>query len=217
MLMQALQLGAGAIGAFGALQQQKERQRIEEEYNRNAAAGLQRTRDQQENMNAMATRNAAMGQLNDAQSQAMQAAANIGAGNAAASGLGGDVVSGQLSAVKAAPALGQVAAQFGAQKAGVEQQAYMDQLQKTSALTQTNAQLGDLSKNVNYTYQNKPTLLTALAGAMGGMNAGTNAYELATGKGSAMKTNTDDAAVQAKLQQRMQRNPEFGALVAGYQ
>jgi len=207
--MMIAQLGLGAVSAFGAMQQRKEKERIEEEYNRNAYAGLERTRDQAENLNPQASANAALSHLSDAQSAAVAQAANVGAGQAAASGLGGDVNSAQIAAVKSAAPVMAASAQFGAQKAQVEQNAFNEQLGKTQAMADANSRIASLSQNVNYQYKNKPTALDGVLGAVGGLNAGANAYELLMGRGQAMSTGDRAQTQNEQIQQSVpdQTNP----------
>lgn len=209
--MQALQLGGGVIGAFGALQNARQKERIEEQYNRDAYGGLQKTRDLLQNANPMATRAAALSQLNDAQSSAMNMVANQAGGNAVG-GASGDVTAANINAVKNSQALGGVAAQFGAQKAGIEQQAYADTMQKGAQLTSTNQQISDLSQKVNYSYQNKPTLLQALAGGLMGIGGGTNAYEQLTGLGQQQQTDTGN---QALAQDNLKKKKAVGNVLLG--
>lgn len=188
MILQALQMGLGVAGAFGAMQKQKEQQRIEEEYNRKAYAGLLKTQDMAQNLNPQASANAAMAHVSDAQTQAMNQAANVGAGQAAASGNGGDVNMGQIASLKAAAPMGAVAAQFGGQKAQIEQNAMNEQQQKVSQMGDVNSRIAQLSQNVNYVTQNKPTILSAITGGLAGINAATDAARLVEGTGSAMST-----------------------------
>jgi len=175
-------LGGGLLSAFGAMQQRKQMQEYHRKSLEQAEGGLLRARDQAENINPVANSNAAISHISDAQSQAMSQAANVGAGQAASSGLGGDVSSAHLSSIKAAQPIGTVAAQFGAQKAQVQQNLVGEELQKANTLGSLNTQLADTAKNSNITFQNKPTLLQAVTGALGGVNAGVSAYEMLRGK-----------------------------------
>ena len=186
--MALMQVGSGIMSAYGAMQQQKERERIEEEYNRRAYAELQKSQDTAKNLNPQATGNAATARIMESQTAAMNQAANVGAGMAANSGLGGDVVANNISTAKAMQPIGAVAAQTGAQLAGIEQNVFNDQVQRQQTMADNASRIQNLHTGVNYNYAKKATMLDAVGGMMAGMNAGQNMWELATGKGDAMNT-----------------------------
>lgn len=175
-------LGGGIVSAFGALDQRKKMKEIYRQSLIQAEGGMLKNRDQVENINPQASANAAMAQVSDAQTQAMAQAGNVGAGQAAAAGLGGDVTAGNVASLKAAQPLGTVAAQFGAQKAQIQANTTGEQLQKGQVLGSLNTQLADSARNQTNLFQDKPGVMDFLKGALGGINAGTNAYELLQGK-----------------------------------
>lgn len=202
--MMIAQAAGGLMSAYGAMQQQKEKERIEEEYNRKAYADLLKSGDTAKNLNPQATANAATARVMEAQTAALNQASNVGAGMAANSGLGGDVVANNISTAKAMQPIAATAAQYGGQLAQIEQNAYGDQLNRQQAMSDNASRIASLSQNVNYNYSKKPTLLDAVGGAMAGINAGTNAFELMTGNGSAGKTMmAPDSSLDASVKDSM--------------
>lgn len=171
-------LGTGLVGAIGAMQQRKQMNEYHRKSLEQAEGGLLQNREQLQAINPQASANAALAHVSEAQSAALNQAANVGAGQAAASGLGGDISSASISSLKAAQPVMAAAAQFGAQKAQIEQNAVGEDLQKQGQLTQLNTSLADTSRNSNITFQNKPTMLDALLGGMAGANGAVSIYDM---------------------------------------
>lgn len=182
----------GVLGGIGGLQQRKKQQMIDTEYNKSAYRGLQQTRDSLSNMNPYATAAATTANLTNAQSAAMAQAANVGAGQAAAAGNGGDIQMGNIAAMKSAIPVMAAAAQFEGQKAQVQQGALAQDMQKQAQLTQTNKEIGDLSNHMNLIFQDQPGIMDFLSGSVAGMNKGVDAYNLFLGYGPKQTTDQKD-------------------------
>ena len=118
--------------------------------------------------NSEANRRGAMLGLNQAKAGAMAQAANIGAGQALGSGLGGDVSSQQIAGVKAAAPVLSAAGQFGQAEAGLMAQKANEDAQRNQALIQNQQAGTDIEKERLYLNKRKGSnWLNAIAGGTG--------------------------------------------------
>jgi hypothetical protein len=118
--------------------------------------------------NSESNRRGAMLGLNQAKAGAMAQAANIGAGQALGSGLGGDVSSQQIAGVKAAAPVMAAAGQFGQAEAGLMAQKAQEDAQRNQALTQNQQAGTDIENQRLYLNKQKGSnWLNAIAGGTG--------------------------------------------------
>jgi hypothetical protein len=118
--------------------------------------------------NSEANRRGAMLGLQDAKAGAMAQAANIGAGQALGSGLGGDISSEQIAGVKAAAPVMAAAGQFGQAEAGLMAQKANEDAQRNQALIQNQQAGTDIEKERLYLNKRKGSnWLNAIAGGTG--------------------------------------------------
>ncbi|HNQ21066.1 MAG TPA: hypothetical protein PKI46_08405, partial [Bacteroidales bacterium] len=118
--------------------------------------------------NSESNRRGAMLGLNQAKAGAMAQAANIGAGQALGSGLGGDVSSQQIAGVKAAAPVMAAAGQFGQAEAGLMAQKAQEDAQRNQALIQNQQAGTDIEKERLYLNKRKGSnWLNAIAGGTG--------------------------------------------------
>ena len=118
--------------------------------------------------NSESNRRGAMLGLNQAKAGAMAQAANIGAGQALGSGLGGDVSSQQIAGVKAAAPVLSAAGQFGQAEAGLMAQKAQEDAQRNQALIQNQQAGTDIESQRLYLNKQKGSnWLNAIAGGTG--------------------------------------------------
>jgi hypothetical protein len=118
--------------------------------------------------NSESNRRGAMLGLNQAKAGAMAQAANIGAGQALGSGLGGDVSSQQIAGVKAAAPVMATAGQFGQAEAGLMGQKANEDAQRNQALIQNQQAGTDIENQRLYLNKQKGSnWLNAIAGGTG--------------------------------------------------
>ena len=118
--------------------------------------------------NSESNRRGAMLGLNQAKAGAMAQAANIGAGQALGSGLGGDVSSQQIAGVKAAAPVLSAAGQFGQAEAGLMAQKAQEDAQRNQALIQNQQAGTDIESQRLYLNKQKGNnWLNAIAGGTG--------------------------------------------------
>lgn len=118
--------------------------------------------------NSEANRRGAMLGLQDAKAGAIAQAANIGAGQALGSGLGGDISSEQIAGVKAAAPVMAAAGQFGQAEAGLMAQKANEDAQRNQALIQNQQAGTDIEKERLYLNKRKGSnWLNAIAGGTG--------------------------------------------------
>lgn len=118
--------------------------------------------------NSESNRRGAMMGLNQAKSGAMAQAANIGAGQALGSGLGGDVSSQQIAGVKAAAPVMAAAGQFGQAEAGLMGQKAQEDAQRNQDLINNQNAGTNIESQRLYLNKNKGTnWLNAIAGGTG--------------------------------------------------
>jgi hypothetical protein len=105
--------------------------------------------------------------LQDAKAGAMAQAANIGAGQALGSGLGGDISSEQIAGVKAAAPVMAAAGQFGQAEAGLMAQKANEDAQRNQALIQNQQAGTDIENQRLYLNKQKGSnWLNAIAGEL---------------------------------------------------
>lgn len=130
-------------------------------------------RDKINNMNPNANFRAKMGMMQDAKSGMAQQAANVGGASVANSGLGGDVGSAKIAAMKASAPMAQATAGFDQQMAGAVDQKTQEENQQLSQLSNNTGQRAQLSQMTDYINTEKSKnplggiLSAALTGATG--------------------------------------------------
>lgn len=112
-------------------------------------------REKIEMMNPNANLRVKMGMLQDGKSQAMQQAANVGGAAVANSGLGGDVGSAKIAAMKASAPMAQAGAGFDQQMAGAVDQKTGEENQQIGQLSNNTMQRANLSQMTDYIDQQK--------------------------------------------------------------
>ena len=170
--------GAGAVAGLlgGIFSGGNKTQRVEEQYNRDAAKML-RTADARNNhINPAATARAQQQAISSTQQGAVGAAANAVAGQMATSG---DYSNAMGAGVQMAQATQAAAAPFSQQISQAIGQADQTRLQQTQAGTQIAGETANLSNHVSYVNKPGENIVTkAMAGMQGGANALSNVWGL---------------------------------------
>lgn len=175
-------VGGAALGVYNAIQgnkaQQEELRRreieVEQAIGQNASE-----REKIELMNPNANMRAKMAMMQSGKSAAMQQAANVGGANVTSSGLGGDVGSAKIAAMKASAPMAQAGSAYDMQMAGAIDQRAGEENQQIQQLSNNTMQRGQLSQMTDYIQQEKNKnpldgiLSAALSGATGGNIMGT--------------------------------------------
>ena len=175
-------VGGAALGVYNAIQgnkaQQEELRRreieVEQAIGQNASE-----REKIELMNPNANMRAKMAMMQSGKSAAMQQAANVGGANVTSSGLGGDVGSAKIAAMKASGPMAQAGSAYDMQMAGAIDQRAGEENQQIQQLSNNTMQRGQLSQMTDYIEQEKNKnpldgiLSAALSGATGGNIMGT--------------------------------------------
>ena len=175
-------VGGAALGVYNALQgnkaQQEELRRreieVEQAIGQNASE-----REKIDLMNPNANMRAKMAMMQSGKSAAMQQAANVGGANVTSSGLGGDVGSAKIAAMKASGPMAQAGSAYDMQMAGAIDQRAGEENQQIQQLSNNTMQRGQLSQMTDYIQQEKNKnpldgiLSAALSGATGGNIMGT--------------------------------------------
>lgn len=175
-------IGGASLGVYNAIQgnkaQQEELRRreieVEQAIGQNASE-----REKIELMNPNANMRAKMAMMQSGKSAAMQQAANVGGANVTSSGLGGDVGSAKIAAMKASAPMAQAGSAYDMQMAGAIDQRAGEENQQIQQLSNNTMQRGQLSQMTDYIQQEKNKnpldgiLSAALSGATGGNIMGT--------------------------------------------
>lgn len=175
-------VGGAALGVYNAIQgnkaQQEELRRreieVEQAIGQNASE-----REKIDLMNPNANMRAKMAMMQSGKSAAMQQAANVGGANVTSSGLGGDVGSAKIAAMKASGPMAQAGSAYDMQMAGAIDQRAGEENQQIQQLSNNTMQRGQLSQMTDYIQQEKNKnpldgiLSAALSGATGGNIMGT--------------------------------------------
>lgn len=170
-----LLMGLGAAGgiingllANKARTEELRRREIEVEQ---ALAQNQSEREKIDMLNPNANFRAKMGMMQDGRSQAMQQAANVGGASVASSGLGGDVGSAKIAAMKASAPMSQAGAMFDQQMAGAVDQKTAEENQIIGQLSNNTMQRGQLSQMTDYITKekNKSPFTGIMSSALAGM------------------------------------------------
>jgi len=170
-LLMALGGGFGVLNGVLENQQKNEELRRREIEVEQAIGQNASEREKIELMNPNANMRAKMGMLQSGKSQAMQQAANVGGANVTSSGLGGDVDSAKIAAMKASGPMAQVSAGYDQQMAGTVDQRSAEENQQIGQLSNNTAQRGQLSQMTDYINeeQNKNPISGILSSALTGM------------------------------------------------
>ena len=175
-------VGGATLGVYNAIQGNKARQEelrrreieVEQAIGQNASE-----REKIELMNPNANMRAKMAMMQSGKSAAMQQAANVGGANVTSSGLGGDVGSAKIAAMKASAPMAQAGSAYDMQMAGAIDQRAGEENQQIQQLSNNTMQRGQLSQMTDYIQQEKNkspldgVLSAALSGATGGNIMGT--------------------------------------------
>ena len=175
-------VGGAGLGVYNAIQgnkaQQEELRRreieVEQAIGQNASE-----REKIDLMNPNANMRAKMAMMQSGKSAAMQQAANVGGANVTSSGLGGDVGSAKIAAMKASGPMAQAGSAYDMQMASAVDQRAGEENQQIQQLSNNTMQRGQLSQMTDYIEQEKNKnpldgiLSAALSGATGGNIMGT--------------------------------------------
>ncbi len=193
-LLSLIGAGGGLLG--GILNPGNERQRIEEEYNRKAYGQLLRALEANQNLNPAATARAAIGEVSSVQDSAIQNALNGAIGSAQTTT--GDAIATQAG-IRGSVAAQAAGAPFAQARAGIRQNQLTQEMQKIDQARSIGDEISALTGGVTYdTNQPQNRILNALEGALGGLNAGTNADALLDRKNIRIRQsrNTEQPIVQ---------------------
>lgn len=151
MLAQMIGAGAGALisgyNAFQQAKQKRELMRIEEDYNRKAAAGLYKNAEANQNLSPQAAAQQQRQDVNATMSAATGAALNAAAGQSASSGDFGNAQGAGIAMSQASQA---AAAPYAQQLSQISQNAYQGQQDKIRQAESINNSIANLSEHVNY-------------------------------------------------------------------
>ena len=175
-------VGGATLGVYNAIQGNKARQEelrrreieVEQAIGQNASE-----REKIDLMNPNANMRAKMAMMQSGKSAAMQQAANVGGANVTSSGLGGDVGSAKIAAMKASAPMAQAGSAYDMQMASAVDQRAGEENQQIQQLSNNTMQRGQLSQMTDYIEQEKNKnpldgiLSAALSGATGGNIMGT--------------------------------------------
>jgi hypothetical protein len=182
-MLMALGGGFGVLNGILENKQKNEELRRREIEVEQAIGQNASEREKIEMMNPNANLRVKMGMLQDGKSQAMQQAANVGGAAVANSGLGGDVGSAKIAAMKASAPMAQAGAGFDQQMAGAVDQKTGEENQQIGQLSNNTMQRANLSQMTDYIDQQKNTnpISGILSSALTGMT-GFNIMDTMVGK-----------------------------------
>jgi hypothetical protein len=168
-------LGSGLFGGGSSWETIERREKEDLEAMDNTRADRERLL----NISPEATRQMQAQQIKEAMGGAMSMAANVGAGQAAASGLGGDVSSAQIAGIKSAPNVAAAAGQYGSQLASLYGDKQNAQFQQAQQLDSNANLLSEIANRKSYVDREKGGWAEAFASAnpLAQMKAGVKALD----------------------------------------
>lgn len=183
-LLMGLGAAGGIINGIQANKARTEELRRREIEVEQALAQNQSEREKIDMLNPNANFRAKMGMLQDGRSQAMQQAANVGGASVANSGLGGDVGSAKIAAMKASAPMAQAGAMFDQQMAGAVDQKTAEENQIIGQLSNNTMQRGQLSQMTDYITKekNKSPFTGIMSSALAGMTGMSMMSDMVGGK-----------------------------------
>lgn len=183
-LLMSLGAAGGIINGIQANKARTEELRRREIEVEQALAQNQSEREKIDMLNPNANFRAKMGMLQDGRSQAMQQAANVGGASVSSSGLGGDVGSAKIAAMKASAPMAQAGAMFDQQMAGAVDQKTAEENQIIGQLSNNTMQRGQLSQMTDYITKekNKSPFTGIMSSALAGMTGMSMMSDMVGGK-----------------------------------